>query len=255
MKPLTFQLPAVSTRENGEFRRAIARAPRRSLQFLVGCGPLFVLAPHPDDESIGCGGLISACVHAGVRVFVHVLTDGRHSHPASSEWPSDRIAAERECEARRAAVQLGLDPDAVSFERSIDGTLLFDWHAAERIALRVAERVRNWPKPVILAPWRSDPHPDHMAAAVIADLIERAHAHARGLRYLVWAHAGPAGDAIDADRICRFATSRWRNQKRRAIYAHRTQTSSLIGQHTHRLIPDVERAIDRDEIYLMSRAA
>lgn len=255
MKPLTFQLPALAASKNGELHRAIARAPRRGLRFLVGCGPLFVLAPHPDDESIGCGGLISACVHAGVTVFVQVLTDGRHSHPASSEWPPDRIAAEREIEARRAAVHMGLHPEAISFERSIDGTLLFDWQAAERIALRVVERARNWPAPVILAPWRGDPHPDHMAAAVIGDLIEQAHATARGLRYLVWAHARPMADAIEAERVCRFEIGRWRAQKRRAIYAHRTQTSSLVGERARRLIPDIERAIGRDEVYLMSKAA
>jgi N-acetylglucosamine malate deacetylase 1 len=40
-------------------------------------GPVVVLAPHPDDETLGCGGVIATRAHEGRRVVVVVLTDGR----------------------------------------------------------------------------------------------------------------------------------------------------------------------------------
>lgn len=40
-------------------------------------GPVVILAPHPDDETLGCGGLIARRLHEGRRVVVVVLTDGR----------------------------------------------------------------------------------------------------------------------------------------------------------------------------------
>lgn len=40
-------------------------------------GPVVILAPHPDDETLGCGGLIARRVHEGRRVVVVVITDGR----------------------------------------------------------------------------------------------------------------------------------------------------------------------------------
>lgn len=253
MRPFAPALGEAPIQPRSGLDRAIARAPRRSLKALVGRGPVFVLAPHPDDESIGCGGLIAACVRASVPVFVHFLTDGRHSHPGSQSWPPERIAREREGEALRAATLLGLTPDVLSFERVRDGALLFDWEVAERIALRIAEAAQAWPRPVILAPWRSDPHPDHMAAAVIADLVEQAHAKARGLRYLVWAleHGGelPGGGAVS-----RFAMARWRRHKRRALYAYRTQATGMIEDAPARTIPDLSRVLGRDEIYVRSKA-
>lgn len=49
----------------------------------VGTRRLVIVAPHPDDETLGCGLLIAAAVRAGVRVAVIALTDGQASHPGS----------------------------------------------------------------------------------------------------------------------------------------------------------------------------
>ena len=55
-------------------------------------GGALVLAPHPDDESLGTGGLIAACVAEGRRVHVAVVSDGAASHPGSRAWPPARLA-------------------------------------------------------------------------------------------------------------------------------------------------------------------
>lgn len=223
------------------------RAPRRRLSTLVGRGPLFVLAPHPDDESIGCGGLIAACAKARVPVFVHILTDGRHSHPGSAQWPPERIAQRREEEARRAGAHLGLSEDALRFERAIDGSLLFDWSGANTIAARVAAAARDWERPVIAAPWRGDPHPDHMAAAVIADLTKALCPNARGLSYFVWSHAMSLPASAE---LHRFPINRHRRQKRRAIYAHQTQRGLIDDCDARTALPDLTAALGDDEFYL-----
>src|SRR5580704_16937481 len=54
---------------------------------LMGAQPLLVLAPHPDDESLGCGGLIADCQARGQPVYVLILTDGAGSHRNSREYP------------------------------------------------------------------------------------------------------------------------------------------------------------------------
>lgn len=249
MKPFDFlRLPP------GLLRRA---APVCDLAALVGEGPLFVLAPHPDDESVGCGGLIAACAEAGLPVFVHVLTDGRHSHPGSRAWPPQRIAERREAEALRASAHLGLAPDSLRFERALDGSLLFDWHGAKRLASQIAAQVADWPAPVLLAPWRCDPHPDHMAAAVIADLVEQECPHARGFRFVVWADSrgGPVADAIDRGHAVRFAISAYRKRKRRAVNAYRSQSGRLIKDSaTRRSLPRLSAFLGRYETYLTSSA-
>ena len=43
---------------------------------------ILVLAPHPDDEAIGCGGVIQAAVAAGSDIHIAYLTNGDHNEPA-----------------------------------------------------------------------------------------------------------------------------------------------------------------------------
>jgi hypothetical protein len=51
-----------------------------------------VVAPHPDDESIACGGLIALLARRSVVVNVIIVTDGCGSHPNSSAYPPERLA-------------------------------------------------------------------------------------------------------------------------------------------------------------------
>lgn len=39
-----------------------------------------VFAPHPDDETLACGGTIAKSVHQGDDVYIVIMTDGRNSH-------------------------------------------------------------------------------------------------------------------------------------------------------------------------------
>ena len=60
-----------------------ADVPAASADALLGGRPLLVLAPHPDDESLGCGALLAHGL-AGPGAHVACLTDGAASHPAMS---------------------------------------------------------------------------------------------------------------------------------------------------------------------------
>ena len=65
----------------GRLLAAARTAPCDSLTRLTGGGPIIVLAPHPDDETLGCGGLLAACAAAQIPAHIFVLTDGSLSHP------------------------------------------------------------------------------------------------------------------------------------------------------------------------------
>ena len=70
----------------GDCHRAWRELPEGSLNDIIGGGTCLILAPHPDDESLGCGGLIAACVAAGRSPLVVILTDGAGSHPNSRRF-------------------------------------------------------------------------------------------------------------------------------------------------------------------------
>jgi LmbE family N-acetylglucosaminyl deacetylase len=233
---------------------ALARAPIRDLRALVGEGPIFVLAPHPDDEAIACGGLLAAAAAARVNVVVHILTDGRHSHPGSHAWPPHRIAAQRRFEAQRAATALRLRHSALRFGRHVDGTLIQDWRRVEIIAEKIAASVARAASPTLIAPWRGDLHPDHMAASAIADLIEGHCPRAKGLRYLVWARQQAHLAQVDPARIWRFPIHAWRARKRAAIRAYRSQTTRLVEDVKVEAAPLLAPFLGAYEPYLASDA-
>ena len=67
-----------------------------------------VLAPHPDDEVLGVGGLLALPARAGSRVLIVAVTDGEASHPGSDALPPGLLARTRATETLAALAALGL---------------------------------------------------------------------------------------------------------------------------------------------------
>jgi LmbE family N-acetylglucosaminyl deacetylase len=114
-----------------------------------------VLAPHIDDETIGCGGVLYKHVQQGDDVTVIFLTDG-----SRSARPSPNLVAQREDESV-VAVQQILGVKNLIYWRFVDRDLNKTSEAHAKISATLAEL-----QPDILyitSPW--DIHPDHIAAA------------------------------------------------------------------------------------------
>jgi len=212
------------------FHQAWRSLPDCSLRDVTGDGTCLILAPHPDDESLGCGGLIAMCVAAGRPPLVVVLTDGAGSHPRSREYPPERLRATRAQEVRDAAGCLGLAPERVVLLNEPDMAVPHDGPGFDAIVARLAGLIEQEPRcTTILAPWRHDPHCDHEAASLAAAAV----AGTTGLRhvaYPVWGWMLPPDTPVDAP-----VTPGWRLDiadflpaKRRAIRAHRTQYGGVI---------------------------
>lgn len=73
--------------------------------------PATVFAPHPDDETLACGGTVIKKSRAGASVSLVVMTDGRGSHRALMD--EDRLGEVRAREAEAAAARLGIAPGRV----------------------------------------------------------------------------------------------------------------------------------------------
>lgn len=196
---------------------------------LDGRTPL-ILAPHPDDESLGCGGLIAeCCTRRGRHPFVAVLTDGTGSHPYSQEFPADRLRAVREEETRAATAALGLSPDRIAFMRERDTAAPTSGPAFDAAVSRLCRLCAEAGAGVLLAPWRHDPHCDHAAAHLIA----RAAAPRIGaihLSYPVWGWTLADGQEVEGGppRGWRLDIARRLPAKRRAIRAYRSQHGGLV---------------------------
>jgi LmbE family N-acetylglucosaminyl deacetylase len=196
----------------------------------IGGGrPILVLAPHPDDEALGCGGLIAAACARGAEVRVVVLTDGSGSHPASKLFPPPVLATLREAEARAAAGALGLAEDRVEFWRIPDGAAPQGGPAFAALVDRLGETIARFGPGTVCATWGHDPHPDHVAAHRLAATAARTGM--RHLAYPIWGWA-LAPDAVLPDpalRGVRLDISRHMAAKQRAIAAYASQTAAIIA--------------------------
>jgi LmbE family N-acetylglucosaminyl deacetylase len=120
-----------------------------------------VVAPHPDDETLGCGVTIMRKMDAGTPVKVVIATDGRRSSDSRVISP-DRLVEIRRAEALVAAERLGLDPSGVVFLDLEDQAL--EENVTE-LADRLAAVVDDFRPEEILVSSALDHHPDHRAVS------------------------------------------------------------------------------------------
>jgi len=197
-----------------------AALPEAGLSALLGGRRALILAPHPDDESLGCGGLIAAACAAGLPPAVVILTDGAASHPDSTSHPPASLAALREAEAREALSILGLPGEKMFFLAEPDTKLT----AHEALINRLAGIAAAQKCGIVIGPWAADPHCDHEAAAAIAEAVA-IRAGLRLLSYPVW---GWLREAAPPATGWRLNISAQLDVKRRAIAAHASQYGKVI---------------------------
>ena len=133
----------------------------------AGGGHVVVVSPHPDDETLGVGGLLAALLARRWSVCVVAVTDGEAAHGHQAPSAARRLARRRRAEqeaaverlhaaggARRVSiVRLGMPDGEVETARA-------DLTAALASPLRSAD----W----CVAPLAWDGHPDHEASGAAA---------------------------------------------------------------------------------------
>jgi LmbE family N-acetylglucosaminyl deacetylase len=216
--------------EAGDVHGAWRRLPVGSLDDVIGSGTCLILAPHPDDESLGCGGLIATCVAANRVPLIVVLTDGAGSHPNSIEYPPDRLRVVRKREVLEAVACLGLSPNRVVFLGEPDTAAPHSGPGFDRVVGQLVRLIGRDPNcSAILAPWRLDPHCDHEAASLAA-AAAAGIAGVRHVAYPVWGWTLPAHAPVAVSHATgwRLDVSVFQSRKQKAIRAHRTQYGRLI---------------------------
>jgi LmbE family N-acetylglucosaminyl deacetylase len=153
---------------------------------------LIVVAPHPDDEVLGAGGLIQVALARDIPLEIIAVTDGEASHPSSKVTTARELADLRSRESEVALGRLGWGKPIVTRLHLPDGKV--QSHRKELKEL-LTERVRFGD--VCVAPWRRDGHPDHDACGEEALAVSH-DVNATVLEYLVWAWhwADPTGNDI-----------------------------------------------------------
>lgn len=224
------------------------QVPSVSIDTLVPDGTrIIVVAPHPDDEVLGCGGLLTLLAArsrikqerrvSAPAVLVIGVTDGEASHPGSTTWPPDRLAARRRHERLQGLQHLGLRAPVQALGLP-DGQLR---HHEGRLIDVLTRQLQ--PHDVVICTWRHDGHPDHEAvgracaqasAACGATLLE--------MPVWTWHWARPGDRAVPWQRLRQLPlTGRALEDKWLALSEHRSQLTP-DGDRPPVLFP---QAVDR----------
>ena len=167
-------------------------------------GRVLVLAPHPDDETLGCGGSVRLLVEKGVPVKVAFLTSGDKALPEGGS----SYSALREKEAQKALRILGVSD--CEFLRYPDREL---YAVFAGFSASLSLMIEDFRPDTVYSPSVVDLNPDHRAAAEAALALQKRYGFAV-VFYEVTTPVRP-NVLVDISRVFRF--------KRRAVKAYRSQ--------------------------------
>jgi LmbE family N-acetylglucosaminyl deacetylase len=188
---------------------------------LTGCPGMVVVAPHPDDETLGLGATIAQLVESGVDVQVVSVSDGGAARPGASLSEQIRLETTRRHELRRATSVLGISaPMSLSLP---DGQLADHEEKLTDLLVEILAGVA--PQTWCAATWRGDGHPDHEAVGrAAAAACERTGVALLEYPVWMWHWASPADPEVPWDRAYSAPLSgQALSRKRHAAQCFRSQ--------------------------------
>lgn len=208
-----------------------------------------IFAPHPDDEILGCAGLIQQLSARGHDILIVHITDGTGSHPGSSLYPPARLGEVRLLESQAAIEQLQLSRTIQHIRFG-----LTDGHVPVQRA-QLSEQLQRLQQPgdLWIAPFALDGHPDHeIGGQVIANTAHQLHLTCWQVLIWAWHWAVPADHRIDWNRVRRLdLTEPQLAAKRQAIdcFESQIQPDPSTGQPPIVSEPSIERLLQPLELY------
>ncbi len=143
--------------------------------------PILILAPHPDDEALGCGGLITRLCREVNPPHVAILTGGGGSLRGHSDMPEEEVIKARRQLTLNSARELGLPESNIQFLDFVDGYL--SEQPKEEIE-KLKELIKEVNPQTILVPHSGEGWPDHLAVRQIG--LDMAPTGTDVYEYCVW---------------------------------------------------------------------
>jgi LmbE family N-acetylglucosaminyl deacetylase len=182
-------------------------------------GPVVIVGPHPDDETLGAGGLIFTCSQRDTKVTVISITDGEAACP---EVPM--LEAVRRRELLGAMRELGLAQTDIFRLGMPDGGLT---NCEGELAQALAKCMPDGA--IMVAPFEYDGHPDHEAAGRACLTAARIRG-LRIVRYPIWAWERGSPELLMERAAGRFVLDcRAQQAKLNAISQFRSQIEQRSG--------------------------
>jgi LmbE family N-acetylglucosaminyl deacetylase len=180
---------------------------------------LLVIAPHPDDETLGAGGFIASQCSMGADVRVVAVTDGEKAY---GEEPGQ--AEVRVLEQERALARLGVRPANITRLHLPDSDVASHEQQLVELLMPLVTETTH-----IVAPWTGDFHPDHEACGRAAEEVAR-RSGAKLTWYFFWTwHRGTTECVADLPLHTFALKPEFVKAKAAALAEHRSQLEHASG--------------------------
>lgn len=213
-------------------------------------------APHPDDETLGCGGTIAKRVAEGGNVFVVVLTDGRHAFSKvlkiTSKPTPEEIKQIRKEEVTEALSVLGVPKSNLFFFDFEDSTLpQYEKEAEEQVTAFLQDHLPD----EVYFPIKRDEHPDHQAAnRIIKRSLQRTNLESKGFQYSITHKLSRVGPGFE--KVIGFLSKRTRAEdiseyldvKKQAIEKFRSEILIYVSNQKKPIV-STKGHLEKKEIF------
>jgi LmbE family N-acetylglucosaminyl deacetylase len=224
-------------------------------------GTVIVFAPHPDDETLGCGGTIAKKVAEGYEVLVVVMTDGRFlllkSFGIEDDPSPEQVKEIRRGEVLRATKILGVPEENVVFLDFIDGTLEENEKPAEE---KVTEILEKYAPSEVYFPFERDGHPDHQVAnRIVRRAVEKIGMKPAIYRYTImhkFARFGPLLESFFSifkrDRVS-VDVSEFLPLKIEAVEKFKSELTAISPKQSEPHTKDFKKFLKRKEKFYIDK--
>ena len=195
-------------------------------------GPILIASPHPDDETLGCGGLIIRCAELGCSVTILAMTKGEASHPGDRHWQT-RLAQIRGAEQRRALNVMGFsDPDIIELGLPDGGLESLSTETLQRACIKIREIIHSRRIKTLFVPAVDDCHADHQITAKLLADVARDYPFRYFFSYQIWPPTSRRLSVTTNEREYGHDISSLIALKRSAIFQHQSQLNVVDPNHT-----------------------
>ncbi|WP_201537437.1 PIG-L deacetylase family protein [Psychrobacter immobilis] len=152
-----------------------------------------IFAPHPDDEILGCGGLLQQLVVNGNPIVLIHVTNGTQSHPNSQVYSQEKLNIIRPQESVKALEVLSIAHQVTTIALNlIDGSVFTQQDQFHQKLSTIIQ-----PDDILITTFMRDGHPDHEATGQVVASFAKQH-HLACYQVLIWAWhwAKPADSRI-----------------------------------------------------------
>ena len=214
---------------------------------------ILIVAPHPDDETLGCGGTLAKRAREGCNVAVVVVTDGRNLFRLSrfkievDPTPAETSAMRKE-ETRRAVDILGGHREAIRFLDVEDAALAGQ---IEPVSETLSAIIGDVTPDEIYVTSEHENHPDHVAAcAVVRSAMWKTQSHATLYRYIVSLRPGVSLSSVPEPSVT-IDIAEQLETKRRAVSQFASHLKVVANGQTEPFFRNVDQWLQPREVFFV----